>query len=109
MKILFYNKRTEAALDALSEKMQLAFDRILGLMRTKGTWNIGMPYVRHMSGTPLYEIRLKDSSGIARVLFVSLEEDHLLVLHVFIKKTEKTPRHEIELALQRLKEVKRHG
>lgn len=53
-----------------------------------------------------WEIRLKGKSGIARALYVTAREQRVVILRAFIKKTEKTPAGEIELALQRAKELK---
>jgi hypothetical protein len=63
------------------------------------------PHVRHVGGQ-LWEIRLKGKAGIARVLYITAKEQRVVILRAFIKKTEKTPPAEIELALQRAKELK---
>jgi phage-related protein len=64
------------------------------------SWPIGMPLVRPM-GRGLWEVRSSLARGrIARVLFC-VEEKSLVLLHGFIKKTEKTPQREIDLALRR--------
>jgi phage-related protein len=85
--------------------MRAHFSRTLFLMEQLNTWNLGLPHVRHIVNTNLYEIRLKGKSGIARAIFISLEEKNLIILNVFIKKDEKTPRKEIEISLKRLKEI----
>ncbi len=67
-------------------------------------WPIGMPYCRPL-GRGLWKVRSGISSGrIARVLF-SMVNGEMVLLHGFVKKTQKTPPHEIELALQRWKEL----
>jgi phage-related protein len=53
----------------------------------------------------LWEIRLTGRDGIARALYVTAGDRRVVVLRVFQKKTQKTPRREIELALQRAKEL----
>ena len=63
------------------------------------------PHVRHIGGQ-LWEIRLKGKAGIARALYVTAKEQRVVILRVFIKKTEKTPTREIDLAVQRSKELK---
>jgi phage-related protein len=63
------------------------------------------PHVRHIR-SQLWEIRLKGKGGIARALYVTAKEQRVVILRAFIKRTEKTPRGEIELALQRAKDVK---
>ena len=67
------------------------------------SWPIGMPLVRSL-GRGIWEVRSSLPDGrIARVLF-SVEQDEMLLLHGFIKKTQKTPVQELELALRRMKE-----
>ncbi|MFZ1643138.1 MAG: type II toxin-antitoxin system RelE/ParE family toxin [Candidatus Contendobacter sp.] len=62
------------------------------------------PYVKHLQGR-LWEMRLKGKDGIARAVYVTAIGYRVVVVRVFSKKTQKTPRKEIELALQRAKEV----
>jgi len=54
----------------------------------------------------LCEVRAKGAEGIARAFFCAVVGRRIVILHGFIKKTEQTPRHELELARKRLKEVK---
>ncbi len=66
------------------------------------SWPIGMPLVRSM-GQDLWEVRSSLPRGrIARVLFC-VEHGGMVLLHGFIKKTQKTPQREIDLALRRKK------
>lgn len=51
------------------------------------------------------ELRVKDSSGIYRVFYFTREAGRILVFHAFVKKTQKTPQHEIELGKKRLREM----
>jgi phage-related protein len=70
-------------------------------------WPVGMPLCRSL-GRGLWEIRSHLPDGqIARVIFC-IHEDHLVLLHGFIKKTQQTPDHDIDLALKRKREVE-HG
>jgi phage-related protein len=66
--------------------------------------NVKELHVRHIRG-PLWEIRLKGKAGIGRALYVTRREQRVVILRAFIKKTEKTPAREIELALERTKEL----
>jgi phage-related protein len=50
-------------------------------------------------------MRLRGRGGIARALYVTASGRRVVILRVFVKKTQKTPRREIELARQRAKEV----
>lgn len=67
-------------------------------------WPIGKPRVDHLRG-PIWEVRSKIGNRIARVLF-AVENSEMLLLHGFIKKTQKTEPTDIELALKRYKEWK---
>ena len=63
-----------------------------------------MPHVRSL-GDKLWEIRVSGKDGISRGIYVALKNRRIIVVRVFIKKTEKTPHKQIELAKQRAKEV----
>ena len=67
--------------------------------------NLGAPHTDAF-GDGLFELRLKGQEGIARVFFCVLVRRRVMVLHSFLKKTQKTPRREIEIARKRMKEVK---
>lgn len=64
---------------------------------------LSMPHARPM-GEGLYELRVRGGQEV-RILYVFELEDHIYLLHGFVKKTQKTPRKEIELALRRSNEV----
>lgn len=68
-------------------------------------WPIGMPVCRKLVGTKLYEVRSNISSQrIARVIFVIMDE-YMILLNGFIKKDQKTPKNEIDISLQRMKDI----
>lgn len=66
-------------------------------------WPIGMPVVRKME-SGLWEVRTKFDGGIARVLF-TVVNDTMVLLHGFVKKSQKTPKEELEIARKRKKAV----
>ncbi len=68
-------------------------------------WPLGMPLVRSL-GAGLWEVRIRLDNRIARVLFV-LEGATMVLLHGFIKKTQATPKAELDLARDRLKQLRR--
>ena len=70
-----------------------------------GLENLGEPHVKHLEGK-LWEMRLKGRDGIARALYVTAVGRRVVVVRAFSKKTQKTPRTEIELALRRAKEIR---
>lgn len=67
--------------------------------------NLGEPHTKAM-GSGLYELRLKGAEGIARVFYCTLIGKRIVMLHSFVKKTDRTPKRELELAQSRLKEIK---
>ena len=68
--------------------------------------NIGEPHTKAF-GEGLFELRLKGDGGIARVFFCTLVGRRIVMLHSFIKKSERTPSREREVAETRMKEIKR--
>ena len=67
--------------------------------------NLGGPHTKAF-GEGLFELRLKGAEGIARVFFCTLVGKRIVILHSFIKKSDKTPPREREIAEARMKEVK---
>jgi hypothetical protein len=68
-------------------------------------WPLGMPLVKHIDGG-IWEVRSKLSGGIARVLFV-LEGNSMVLVHAFMKKQQKTPKPDIDIAKLRAKQLRR--
>jgi len=67
--------------------------------------DLGMPHTRPM-GEGLFELRLKAAEGIARIFYCTMVGKKIVVLHQFIKKTDKTPPRELETARRRMREIK---
>jgi len=67
-------------------------------------WPLGMPLVRKME-SDLWEVRCHIACGIARILFTTLA-GHMVLLHGFIKKSQKTPAIDLKTARTRLKKLK---
>ncbi|KGJ90479.1 type II toxin-antitoxin system RelE/ParE family toxin [Thalassotalea sp. ND16A] len=84
-------------------KIQARFIRIMDLMEIHGA-NLGSPHTKSL-GRGLFEIRAKAKEGIARGMFCYLQGKNIVIVHAFIKKTQKIPSKELELARQRMKEV----
>ena len=91
-------------IDALSLKMRAKLEHILALLQDYGPVYVREPYVKHLQNK-LWEIRLKDKDGIGRVIYVLASKNRIVLLHAFIKKTQRTPAKAIETALKRMKEV----
>lgn len=60
-----------------------------------------IPHIKKLTGSPLWEIRILGEDS-ARILYVTRKEKQILLLHAFVKKTNKTPRREIEIAISRI-------
>ncbi len=98
------NEAVASEISALPEDMQARFLRLSERIRLIGLEIVGQPYVRHLDGK-LWEMRLTGRDGIARALYVTAIGRRVVVVRAFVKKTEKTPRSEIEIALRRAKEI----
>lgn len=99
------NETVDVELAELPPDMRARLVRIAQLIESVGLPNVKEPHVRHVRGQ-LWEIRLKGKAGIARALYITAREQRVVIVRAFIKKTDKTPTNEIDLALQRAKEVK---
>jgi phage-related protein len=106
LKVSFYtNGNAEPVRDWL-KSLAGADKKIIGedIKTVQYGWPLGMPLVSHI-GNDIWEVRIKLDNRIARVLFC-LEQSHMVLLHGFIKKTQKTPESELEIAKNRLKQLK---
>ena len=104
--IEFFNVDVQQTVLNWPAGINASFTRIALRMVEHGA-NLGLPYTRAM-GDGLFEIRAKGQEGVGRAFFCALVGRRIIILHGFIKKTEKTPKHELDIALRRMKEIK-HG
>jgi phage-related protein len=93
-----------SAFDVLPVDIRAMFQRIVELIQSHGLERVREPYVKHLEG-PIWEMRMRGRSGIARAAYVTARGRRIVVVHVFSKKSQKTPRREIAIALRRAKEV----
>ena len=98
------DETVRAELEAQPKDIRARYLRIVGLIESYGLERVREPYVKHLEG-PLWEMRMKGRDGIACAVYATATGRRVVVVRVFGKKTEKTPRREIELALRRAKEV----
>ena len=91
-------------LAALPADMRAKFSRISDLIESMGLERVGFPNVRHLQGR-LWEMRLRGRDGIARAIYVTAAGRRVVVVRVFVKKTERTPARELKLALKRAVEI----
>lgn len=98
------NAAVDKELESLPADMRARFVRISELIAAVGLERVGAPHLRHLTG-PLWEMRMKGRDGISRALYVAVRPKRVVVVRAFVKKTRKTPRREIDLALKRAKEI----
>lgn len=104
-KVQFLDSDVQAELEQMPRDIIAAFLRISEMIQAHGLEKMREPYVKHLQG-PLWEMRMKGKDGIARAAYVTATGKRVVVVHVFGKKTQKTPRRNLELALKRAKEVR---
>jgi phage-related protein len=98
------NGQVRNELDALPADMRARFRRIVELIETYGLDRMREPHVKHLEGS-LWEMRMRGKDGISRAIYVTAKRCRVVVLRVFVKKTRKTPRREINVALDRAREI----
>lgn len=101
--ITYYNQEVQDAVLGLPDKLAARYVFLTTRMLAVGA-HLGAPHTTAL-GNGLFELRLKSPDGIARAMYGTLVGRRIVVLHVFIKKTQKIPRSEISLAYARLKRV----
>jgi len=87
-------------LEDMPVEARAKFIHISKLIEEFGHEQVGMPHVRHLDG-PLWEMRMKSS----RAFYVKVPRKRVVVVRAFTKKTQKTPKREIDLALRRAKNM----
>jgi phage-related protein len=103
--VQFLDAVVEREVEELPEDLQAKLFRIIQLIEQFGLEAMREPYVKHL-GKSLWEMRMKGRDGIARAIYVTASGKRAVVVRVFRKKTQKTPRGEIELALKRAEKVR---
>ncbi|MEM9306081.1 MAG: type II toxin-antitoxin system RelE/ParE family toxin [Pseudomonadota bacterium] len=98
------NEVVDQELEALPADQRAKFLWIAKLIESHGLEKVREPYVKPLEQV-LWEIRMKGKDGISRAVYVVAHPKRVVVVRAFVKKTQKTPRKEIKLALKRAKEV----
>lgn len=101
---ILFHEAAEAEFLAQPPEIQARLERIGALIEAFGLERLPSKFARRLQG-PLWEFRLKGRDGIARALYVTRLGRRIVIVRVFVKKTQKTPRRELELALKRAEEV----
>ena len=100
----FYSASVQDDILALPATLQARYILLTRRMVASGP-NLGEPHTQAM-GAGLFELRLKGAEGVARVFYCTLIGRRIVVLHSFVKKTDKIPANEMAIAQKRLTEVK---
>ena len=101
MKILFYSIKLEKFLENLEKSTLAKVVRTLELLEKFGS-HLTMPHSRKIAGK-LFELRVRGGQEIR--IFYTFKNGTIVLLHAFIKKTQKTPSRELEAALNRLNSI----
>jgi phage-related protein len=107
LRVLFF--RTSAGREPVREwlrELEREDRKVIGedIKTVQFGWPLGMPLVRSL-GDGLCEVRSRIRDGIARVIFMT-EEDLMVLLHGFVKQSQKTPKKDLALARRRAREVR---
>ena len=94
----------DAEIDALPVALQARLIRLLETVENVGLDALRAPHVRHLDGK-LWELRVRAEGGTARGIYVTATGRRVVVLHVFAKKSRKTPRRTLATARERMKQV----
>lgn len=102
--IIFYEKSdvdkpVEEFLDSLEPKMRAKLVGILEILQEKGN-SLREPYSKHLDDG-IFEVRVKVGNNISRILFFFVIGKKIILTNGFIKKSQKTPPREIEIAKER--------
>lgn len=101
------NSPIDEFIDTLTDKAQIKVTDTLDLLKELGI-NLGLPHVKKLTGTPLWELRILGQDSI-RIFYVTKTGKVFLLLHGFQKKKQKTDKKEIVTALKRLTEYQLRG
>ncbi|MBX9613304.1 MAG: type II toxin-antitoxin system RelE/ParE family toxin [Burkholderiales bacterium] len=102
--IVYFSEAVQDDILALPDTLAARYVVLTRRMVALGP-NLGEPHTKAF-GDGLFELRLKGAEGIARVFFCTLVGRRIVMLHSFVKKSNKTPPRELEIAESRLKEFK---
>ena len=95
----------DAEIEALPVALRARLIRLLEVVENVGLEVLRAPHVRHLDGK-LWELRVRADGGIARGIYVTAAGRRVVVLHVFAKKSRRTPRRALATARERMRQVK---
>ena len=103
--VLALNRAVEDEIDGLPADMRARLSRLAELIEQHGFEALPRDTVKHLE-EKLWELRITGKDGISRAIYVTASGRRVIIVRVFVKKTQKTPRGELEIARQRAKEVR---
>ncbi|KQP61020.1 type II toxin-antitoxin system RelE/ParE family toxin [Methylobacterium sp. Leaf108] len=98
------NAAVDAEIEDLPADLRARLVRIAMLIEAVGFEGLRHDTVKHLDGK-LWEIRVKAKSGISRAIYVTVAGRRVVIVRVFVKKTQKTPQRELDTARKRASEV----
>ena len=101
--IEFFDESVEAETFALPPKILAKMLHIFELIEMAGA-QLGEPYTKPLN-EGLFEVRAKAKEGIGRSIYCYQKGQKIIILHSFVKKDQKTPKRDLEIALKRKKEI----
>jgi phage-related protein len=99
------NPTVDAEIGALPADMRARFVRFADIIAQVGFEALPRDSIKHLEDR-LWELRMTGRDGISRAIYVTAQGRRVVILRVFVKKTQKTPPRELVLARQRAKEVR---
>jgi phage-related protein len=102
--ITYYSDTMQAEIMALPDSLVARYVALTDRMEVYGA-NLGEPHTKAL-GNGLFELRLKAADGIARIFYCTCVGRRIVMLHCFVKKSQKIPLKELQIAQARMKEVK---
>lgn len=99
------NAAVTAEISALPRDMGARLARLIAVIQDFGFQALPRDSVKHLDGK-LWELRMIGRDGISRAIYVTATGQRVVIVRAFVKKTQQTPRRELDIARQRAKEVR---
>lgn len=99
------NDAVDAEIETLPSDMRARLSRLRSVIEQVGFGGLPRDSVKHLEGK-LWELRITGRDGISRAIYVTATGQRVVIVRVFVKKSQKTPERELTLARQRAKEIK---
>lgn len=100
-----FNAVVSAEIAALPKDMSARLARLIKVIEEVGFESLPRESVKHLDGK-LWELRMTGRDGISRAIYVTASGQRVVILRAFVKKTQQTPKRELDIARQRAKEVR---